>query len=480
MKLYYPEVGVEVGGNGNMLHKFTRLQSLNTKVLFIVTAILLTLSASMYAVLSWAEKSWDIRLNTVAGDADVLKGLKISGTVLDADKFVLDFTRVNSKSTQKLDKSKNTMNLHAFRNNKGNWDRLYTEIAQYEMSFMGSAANIAISRRLNNKNNVPTGYSRIEFPTGYYGKPAEISPEQKAARENIEYAAGLTSTAPTNSASAANSASAQQDSSDGISINVNSYTPIMQEIDGKLYFIIPKVKKCSGNSGLYVIDNFDSSQTQNAGYRKLVDIPLDGGENEMIALGKFDGGLYLIRYNDRGLALQPYNMEKQAFEQEVLDENVISKDNKSYSLGIFEVFSNAEYLNVVFPGTRGYDIYTYSFKEGLHRQAKLSDYVKDKDNHSSIEQIYYYNNLLYILEKQVVWHMVDMNYSNVSANPDEYIFLYAYNSDGQMVYKGELDAGVNDDNLRYKKYNERLVNSSRTGSVPWRRYSDVRLSTYEF
>ncbi len=474
VKLYYPEVGVEVGGNGNMLHKFTRLKSLNTKVLFIVIAILLILSTSMYTVLSCAEKSWDIRLNTVAGDVDVLKGLKISGTVLDADKFVLDFTMVNSKSTQKLDKSKDTMNLHAFRNNKGSWDRLYTEIAQYEMSFMGSAANIAISRRMNNKNNVPTGYSRIEFPTGYYGKAAEISSEQKAARENIEYAAALTSTAPTNSASA------QQDSSDGISINVNSYTPIMQEIDGKLYFIIPKVKKCSGNSGLYVIDNFDSSQTQNAGYRKLVDIPLDGGENEMIALGKIDGGLYLIRYNDRGLALQLYNMEKQAFEQEVLDENVISKDNKSYSLGIFEVFSNSEYLNVVFPGTGGYDIYTYSFKEGLRRQSKLSNYGRDRDNHSSIEQIYYYNNLLYIMEKQVVWHMADMNDSNVSANPDEYIFLYAYDSDGQMVYKGELDAGVNDDNLRYKKYNERLVNSSRTGSVPERRYLEVRLGAYEF
>lgn len=474
-EIYVKEV--DVMEKKKFLYQWIRGKSLNPATLFIVLGLLFGSLILMYTALLRAEKNWDIQLHTVTGDAEVLKGLKISGSVGDYRKFALDFTIVDSKSTQKLYRSESAINLHNFESNKGNWDRLYTERAQYEMSFMGSAANIAISRRMYDKNYTYSDYSRIDFPTGYYGKAAEISAEQKAARENIEYAAGLSGTGSSNSGSA--SASAQQDASNGISININSYTPAMQELDGRLYFIIPKVKNCSGNSGLYTIDRFDTVQSRNTGYRKLADIPLDGGEDEMIVLGKIDNELCLIRYNDRGLALQPFDMEKQAFGQEVLDENVETKDKKRYSFGIYQVFSGKEYLHVVFPGNEGYDIYTYSFKEGLHRQSRLSYYGKDSDHRSSIEQIHYYNNRLYILEKQVVWPTEVVNYSNVSINPYEYIFLYAYAPDGQMVYKGELDAGVNDDNLRYKKYNERLVYSSRKGFVP-RKYSKISLSAYEF
>ena len=442
--------------------KFNRL---STKILYGTIALLFALFAVIYSVLLNEENNWDIQMNTLEGDPGVLKDLKIEGVILDYSEYIIKFEIEGEKLTQSMERSKKAINEYIFNNFSTRWDHLNTQTAQYDLGFEEDATSFFISRRLKDNNNIARVFSYIQLRTSYTKNATAVEDSHNFPDNYYETTEHYGTTE--------NYYETNETKKGGITINVTPYTPVMQEVDGKLYFIIPKVQEYGGDSGLYVVDHFDPFR-ENQSYRKLADIPLNGGENELITLTKVNETLCLIRYNDNGLILQAFNWGTQAFEQPYTDKDVVLEDPDAFESGIQYVFSNDAFINVVFMGGNGYNIYTYSLENEVKRQTQLFGLENDSDNPTTLKQIFYHNNMLYIVQKLMTFPR-DIILINISSPPEEHTFIRAYDTEGKLCYLGELDSFVNDDLIRYKKYNQRLQNTQNF-YVPVRRTYGINIS----
>jgi hypothetical protein len=249
--------------------------------------------------------------------------------------------------------------------------------------------------------------------------------------------------------------------------SVENITILIEEIDEKLYLIIPTDESFRGKSGIYEISYWPTG-SEDTGYRKLVDIDLEDGKVEVKGMLRVDNKLCIVMIKDNKPLIQYFDLASKELSQPLEIEHEI------FHQGVIHLY---------IAGVHSYDNYfILSVDKGEQSQRA---YIIDVSNEpflvNSIDvkvprrgemvDMIYKNNMLYVAA--IGFDFVDIREPiTTTIGPVFNIDLAAYDNNGDLKFLGTIESDINDDVLwqrnRYKTSGDSYYESRHYGKIKLR------------
>jgi len=233
-------------------------------------------------------------------------------------------------------------------------------------------------------------------------------------------------------------------------INGNNLSNCMALMDNKLYFVVPTTKKCSGENGIFVVDEFEPwwmvSFDENGKERKLgkgrkiVKLDLSKQNIDILGLETVNEQLVLVMMVDNILTLKTYDREGN-FIDEIYFEDIDLAIGGGQAPLTYESFVNENILNLsINTGSYGaaqpQALISVEIGDNIREKQIVQnpDFINESTQHYNI---YTKGNKLYI-----VTNVQRLTESGI-LRPQRFIIMVYENA--ELLYKGELVTDADED-----------------------------------
>lgn len=404
------------------------MRRLRQYIVLITMTVLIAVVTTGYSSLIRNMDKWNIDIKTTYGDITNIHNLEITGKIIDTN-TVTNFN-IDMNGELNID---NQIKTNAEFRLYTEWNERYKDIEYYSNgNFYYTKDNIFILHRSPFDYLIDDGVNDVNVELTKNRNPLG------GRSENVIIPTTITT------------------------LDKQAKMKCMVEINGILYFVIPTKGSNGGSTGLYKVTKFSKTTKDdyNDNYSKLIDIELENKRNvvglypigsKLVIVVKEDNG-YIMKLYDTvsGLIVNDINAD---LPSEIEDIKYFSHDNR------LTLYINKESL------------YTYEVTSGLKELGKFDfnvaqDLIGEK---TYAEDVIYKDGRYYM----VVQHI---RYVGISANKKVKkltLELLSYNSEQQLVYRGEIVTDINDDFIRWNIMND--WNLDETHRVENRSYGSIEL-----
>lgn len=231
-------------------------------------------------------------------------------------------------------------------------------------------------------------------------------------------------------------------------------TRFVEELNRKIYFVIPTCNLCYGKSGIYEVSDFsklkdtDETASEEKGYRKLADIDLEEGKITVNGMYLVGDNLCLILIDNKKMKVKAYNLKEEKFLQPF---EIKLKHKDAYNFIQVTGYINGNNLSLLID-----NVYTLNISDEISLVSEIDiSYIREKVGGSKSNYCY--------AARSSNDYIVDMTYKNdklyivynndlpimVPKTPDKtrgkYLELFVYDKLGSMVFHGKIETSVMDD-----------------------------------
>lgn len=231
-------------------------------------------------------------------------------------------------------------------------------------------------------------------------------------------------------------------------INNDNLSNCMTLLDGKIYFVVPTTKKCSGENGIFIVDEFEAwwresaenGQRKKVGKgRKIVKIDLNDHNIDVLGLEAINEQLVLTMLVDNFLTLRTYDKYGNFIDEICLED--IDMHMIGNSPIVYESFINGNILNLSlnigsYGSAQAHALVSVEIGDKIKEKHIIQkpDFINEVTQHYNI---YEKDNKLYIITN------VQSLTENSILRPGRFIIMVYENA--KLLYKGELVTDADED-----------------------------------
>ena len=398
-------------------------------IFILVSFLTLSALALSYIFLNSLKGNTNFYIKTLSGDKSVLENLEISGILQDSYggvNFKLMKGKVDKEFTYYNDRQDFWQHLTKGKNNKvGNL--MVVKDADYRIS---------VNRGNNNESTVEIYRLFRKFTSKAEIEYLQLKGDFSTSKDYNYY------------------------------LNSLAHMRFVDEIEGKVYLVIPTDETFRGKSGLYEITKFSKDQfNQDRGdYRKLADIDLEGGKVKVLGMVAVKDNLCVFLRKQSEIVLRVFNLEKETLLpasevvlQDFFLEGIYSHDNY---LIINQAYGEAQNRISVINVSDTVSLVTKVDRQVIGSERVNSDMI-------------YKNGKLYTIRERMMYPEENQDLSfNPSIRKLRFsLDLEVYSKNGNVLFSGSLESDAIDD-LIWTHNDFVNVNSN---NYPERYYERIKL-----
>jgi hypothetical protein len=397
-------------------------------IFILVSFLALSALGISYMVLNSLKEDSNFYIKTVSGDKSVLENLEISGVLQDSYGGV-NFKLMNGK----VDKEFNYYN-----DEQDYWRHLTS-------GMNNKAKNLMVIKDVDYSINVHKDNDN-ESTVNIYRRFRKLS--SKAEDEYLELKGDF-------------STSAVDYYPSGL-----AQMQFVEEIEGKVYLVIPTNETFTGKSSIYEISKFSKDQyNRDSGtYRKLADIDLEGGKVQVLGMVAVKNNLCVITRVQDEIALRVFNLVKETF---LPVSEVVFQD-----LYIDGIYSYGDYLiiNQAY-GESQSKISVINISDTMSLVTKIDRQAIGSERVNS--DMIYKNGRLYTIRERIMYpeENKDLKFNPSLRMPRFSLDLVVYAVDGSIVFNGSLESDAVDDLI----WTHNDFGNSNSYHYPQRQYESIKL-----